>query len=105
MVDKVIYLKAIIPDNSCGSIASTFNRLYSSIGETVSKTIIYEKLKTHTYQVKYKRRTIKTRKPKATAINQTWGIDLTTVTINTSKLVNASLKLLSRINSLKENRP
>jgi len=82
VVDKVIYLKAIMPDNGCGSIANTFNRLYSSKGETVSKTFVYEKLKTHAYQVRCKRRTIKSQKPKATAINKTWGMDLTAVTIN-----------------------
>ena len=72
----------MIPDNGCGSIATTFNRLYTDKGETVSKTYVYEKLKANAYQIKYKRREMKSRKPKATAINQTWGMDLTTVNLN-----------------------
>ena len=82
VIDKVIYLKALMPNSGCGTIAMTFNRLYSTKGETVSKTFVYEKLKAHAYQVKCKRRDLKSRQPKATAINQTWGIDLTTVNIN-----------------------
>jgi len=82
VVDKVIYLKALMPDSGCGTIAMTFNRLYRTKGESVSKTFVYEKLKAHAYQVKSQRRDLKTRQPKATAINQTWGMDLTTVTIN-----------------------
>lgn len=73
VIEKVIYLKAIMPDNGCDSIANTFNRLYLDKGETVSKTFVYEKLKTHAYQVKCKRRSIKSQKPKATAIYKTWG--------------------------------
>ncbi len=82
VVDKVIYLKALMPDSGCGTIAMTFNRLYRTKGETVSKTFVYEKLKAHAYQVKCQRRDLKARKPKTTAINQTWGMDVTTVTIN-----------------------
>jgi len=82
VVDKIIFLKAIMPDNGCGSIANTFNRLYSAKGESVSKTFVYEKLKTYAYQVKCKRQDIKSRQPKASAINTTWGIDLTTLNIN-----------------------
>jgi transposase InsO family protein len=81
VIDKVIYLKALMPNCGCGTVAMTFNRLYSEKGETVSKTFVYEKLKANAYQVKCKRRDIKSRQPKASAINQTWGIDLTTVTI------------------------
>lgn len=82
VVDKVIYLKALMPDSGCGTIAMTFNRLYGSKGETVSKTFVYEKLKAHAYQVQCKRRDLKARQPKTTAINQTWGMDLTTVNIS-----------------------
>jgi len=82
VVDKIIYLKVIMPDNGCGSIANTFNRLYLTKGESVSKTFVYEKLKAHAYQVKCKRRDMKSRCPKASAINVTWGIDLTTINID-----------------------
>lgn len=82
VVDKVIYLKAMMPNNGCGSIAATFNRLYADKGESVSKTYVYEKLKINSYQLKSKYRELKARKPKATAINQTWGMDLTTVNLH-----------------------
>jgi len=82
VVDKVIYLKAMMPDNGCGSIANIFNRIHHDQNESVSKTYVYEKLKANSYQIKCKRREIKSRKPKASAINHTWGIDLTTANIN-----------------------
>lgn len=82
VVDKVIYLKALMPKSGCGTIAMTFNRIYSDKGETVSKTYVYEKLKTCQYQVKCKRRELKARQPKASSINQTWGMDLTSININ-----------------------
>jgi hypothetical protein len=82
VVDKVIYLKAIMPNNGCGSIANIFNRIHHDKNESVSKTYVYEKLKIHSYQIKCKRREIKSRKLKTSTINNTWSIDLTTVNIN-----------------------
>ncbi|AWB66269.1 integrase [Saccharobesus litoralis] len=82
VIDKVIYLKAHLPNVGCGTIALTFNRLYQHQGHTVSKTFVYEKLKANQYAVAVKRRNIKHRKPKPVAVNQTWGMDLTFVTLN-----------------------
>ena len=56
VVDNVIYLKAIMPDNDCGSIANILNRVHHDQNESVSKTYVYEKLKANTYQIKCKRR-------------------------------------------------
>jgi len=66
-----------MPNNGCDSIAQTFNQLYLTKGESANKTFVYEKLKIHTYQVKCKRRNIKSRQPKTSAINVTWDIALT----------------------------
>ncbi len=41
VVDKVIYLKAIMPDNGCGSIADIFNRIHHDQNKSVSKTYVY----------------------------------------------------------------
>ncbi len=75
VVDEVIYLKAIMPDTGCGTIADIFNRVHHDKNESVSKTYVYEKLKANAYQIKCIRRGIKSRKPKASTINHTWGID------------------------------
>ena len=56
VVDKVIYLKAIMPDSGCGTIADIFNKIHHGKNESVSKTYVYVKLKANTYQVKCKRR-------------------------------------------------
>lgn len=82
VVDKVIYLKAMMPNTGCGTIANTFNRLYAAKGETVSKTFVYEKLKANQYAVKILRRKLKHKKPKPIPVNQTWGMDLTQVKLN-----------------------
>jgi len=87
VVDKVIYLKAMMPGNGCGSIATTFNRLYSSKNESVSKTFVYEKLKANKYQLAMIKRDIKNRPPYSIPINRTWGIDLTTVNLSTKQQV------------------
>jgi hypothetical protein len=68
VIDKVVYLKALMPNFGFGTISMTLNRFYSEKGETVSKRFVYEKLKANDYQVKCKRRYIKLRQPKATHI-------------------------------------
>jgi hypothetical protein len=71
-----------MPDTGCGTIADIFNRVHHDKNESVSKTYVYEKLKANAYQIKCIRRGIKSRKPKASTINHTWGIDLTAVNID-----------------------
>jgi transposase InsO family protein len=82
VVDNVIYLKAMMPNTGCGTIANTFNRVYAAKGETVSKTFVYEKLKAHQYAVKALRRKLKHKKPKPIPVNQTWGMDFCQVKLN-----------------------
>lgn len=82
VIDKVIYLKAMMPNHGCGAIATTFNPTYMNKGETVSKTFVYEKLKANQYAVKVLRRKLKHKKPKPMTVNQTWGMDFTKVTLN-----------------------
>lgn len=49
VVDKVIYLKAIMPDQGCGTIANTFNRLYCEKGESVGKTFLFQEIRRKQY--------------------------------------------------------
>jgi putative transposase len=87
VIDKVIYLKAMMPNHGCGKIAATFNRLYFKNDESVSKTFVYEKLKVNKYQLAITKRNIKKKPPYATRINRTWGVDLTTVNLSTKQQI------------------
>ncbi len=80
VIDKVIYLKAV-SGYGCGKVAETFNRIHGE-RETVSKSFIYEKLKNHQYQLMQMKRQIRNKPPRKVPINQTWAMDLTTVTLN-----------------------
>ena len=64
VVEKVIYLKAIMPDTGCGTIADIFNRIHHDKNESISKTYVFEKLKTNAYRVKPKSRDIKLEGPR-----------------------------------------
>ena len=86
-VEKVIYLKAIMPSHGCGIIATTFNRLYIDTGESVSKTFVYEKLKANKYQLATARRDIKNKPPYFIPINRTYGIDLTTANLSAKQQI------------------
>jgi transposase InsO family protein len=97
VTNKVLYLKAI-SGQGCGKVAETFNRLHGD-KETVSKSFVYEKLKNNQYQLKVIRRQIKNKPPRAVPINHSWGIDLTTVTLdNKKKLVLGIIDHGSRLN-------
>ncbi len=97
VVDKVIYLKAI-SNNGCGKVAECFNQLHGD-KQTVSKTFVYEKLKNHQYELMAMKRQIKNKPPRVVPVNQTWGIDLTTVTLNKKqKLVLGIIDHGSRMN-------
>jgi putative transposase len=99
VVEKVIYLKAIMPSNGCGSIAATFNRLYSSKNESVSKTFVYEKLKANKYQLAIIKRDIKNKPPYSIPVNRTWGVDLTKVNLSTKqKIILGIIDHTSRLN-------
>lgn len=80
VTDKVIYLKAI-SGYGCGKVAEMFNRLHGD-KETVSKSFVYEKLKKHQYQLMQMKRHIRNKPPRKVPVNSTWGMDLTTVSLN-----------------------
>lgn len=81
VIDKVLYLAAI-SGYGAGKVAELFNQRYNHNGDSVSKTFVYYQMKNQQYQIKVRRRDIKYKPPRATPINQTWGMDLTTVTLN-----------------------
>jgi len=75
-MDKVIYLKAIMPEVSGYKIADIFNRKYQE-KETVSKSFVYDIFRKHQYAILLERSNIKNKKPYSVAPNKVWGIDLT----------------------------
>lgn len=80
VTDKVLYIKAMT-GAGCGKVAETFNRLYGD-KETVSKTFVYYKIKQNQYRLRALKRSIRNRPPRTVPINQTWAMDLTTVTLS-----------------------
>ena len=81
VIDKVLYLAAL-SGYGAGKVAELFNQRYNHHGDRVSKTFVYYQMKNQQYQIKVLRRNIKHKPPRAIPINQTWGMDLTTVTLN-----------------------
>ena len=78
MINEVIRLKAMMPENSCGKIADIFNRRFARNKQmTVSKTFVNETIRKHKYEIQILRKDIKNRKPKGVQHNLVWGIDLT----------------------------
>jgi putative transposase len=63
-------------------VAELFNQRYNHNGDSVSKTYVYYQMKNQQYQIKVLRRNMKNTPPRTVAVNQTWGMDLTTVTLN-----------------------
>jgi hypothetical protein len=76
VVDKIIYLKAMMPKVSGYKIADIFNRQYSHL-DTVSKTYVYNIIRKYNYAVLIERKRIKNKKPYPVKLNKIWGIDLT----------------------------
>ncbi len=75
VVKEVIYLKAVHPSLGCRHIAHLFNRRFAASKRmTVSKSYVYEKLKTHRYEVQILRRKIKHKRPKSVPNNHCWGV-------------------------------
>ena len=77
--DKVIYLKANLPNYGCRKIAVTFNRIYANKNVSVSKSTVYSLIKKHSYEINQMRKTFKHKKPEALANNLMWQMDLTQV--------------------------
>lgn len=81
VVDKVLYLAAI-SGYGAGKVAELFNQRYSHRGCSVGKTFVYYQMKNQHYKIRTLRRSIKNKRPGSVPVNQTWGMDLTTVTLN-----------------------
>lgn len=97
VVDKVLYLMAI-SNSSYGKVGQLFNQLHGD-QETVSKTFVYNKVKQHQYEMLRIKREIKRKPPRSIPVNQTWGLDLTTVTVDKqSKLILGVIDHGSRFN-------
>lgn len=77
----MLYLAAI-SGYGAGKVAELFNQRYGHRGESVGKTFVYNQMKKHQYRLRILRQRIKKKPATAVPINQTWGIDLTTVTLN-----------------------
>lgn len=74
---EVIRLKALMPQESCRTIAHTFNSLYERKGETVGKTYVAYTTKRHAAQVLLLRKKLKNRKRRQGPRNLVWGMDNT----------------------------
>jgi hypothetical protein len=97
VTDKVIYLKAV-SGYGCGKVTEMFNRRHGD-KETVFKYFVYEKLKSHQYQMMQMKRYIRNSPPRKVPINCSWGMDLTTVSLNSrQKLVLGIIDHGSRLN-------
>lgn len=75
---EVIRLSALMPNNGCCKIASTFNRLNQhKKSMTVSKSFVSYTVKNHYYEVQCLRQTIKHKRSPAFPSHQLWSTDLT----------------------------
>ncbi|WP_164852414.1 integrase core domain-containing protein [Rheinheimera riviphila] len=81
MIDKVLALAAV-SGYGAGKVAQLFNQRYRHSGDSVSKTFVYQQMKTQQYQIQVLRRKLKHQPPKSMPVNHSWGMDLTTVTLN-----------------------
>lgn len=74
---EVLRLKALMPDNGCRKIASTFCYLHSARGETVSKSFVANLVRTEAEAILRLRRDLKNRVPRKVPRNLIWALDLT----------------------------
>jgi len=86
--NKIISIKAFMPQAGCRCIAHTFNRLYESQGMTVSKSYVNCIIRNHQYEIQVLRRNMKHKRPKSVPHNLIWGVDLTGKYDTTGKLHN-----------------
>lgn len=76
VLKAVIRLQALMPHESCRTIARTFNSLYAQTkGETVGKTYVAETVKSHGAEILRTKKEIKNRKRRQGHRNLTWGMD------------------------------
>ena len=75
--NEVIWLKAIMPDAGCRTIAHHFNRRHAARRQmTVGKSYVAGTLKRHHYLIFEARRKLKHRVPRSIPRNRVWGCDL-----------------------------
>jgi len=74
---KIIKLKALMPQAGCRAIAHTFNRLHEHKGMTVSKSYVNTVIRNHQHDIRRLRRRLKHQRPKPVPFNLIWGMDLT----------------------------
>lgn len=77
---KIIYLKALLPNYGCRKIATIFNKHYYDKNISVSKSYVYYIIRENQYKIVQKRRYIKNKRPKDLPKNFLWQIDLTNIT-------------------------
>ena len=76
--ERVIRMKALMPDEGCRKISDTFNRQYAvSKNMSVGKTTVANIIKQHQYQIQVQRQKLKHQQPKAIPRQLIWGMDLT----------------------------
>ena len=76
--DRIIHLKALMPDEGCRKISDTFNRQYTaSKNMSIGKTTVANIIKQHQYQIQIQRQKLKHQQPKAIPRQLIWGLDLT----------------------------
>ena len=76
--NRVIRLKALMPEEGCRTIATTFNRIYEG-RENISKSWVALVIKRNSEQIVRLRKEIKRRVPRPLAKNTIWALDFTLV--------------------------
>jgi hypothetical protein len=76
---KVIYLKALLPNYGCRKIAIIFNKQYHHKKISISKSYVYNIIKENQYKIIQKRKNIRNKKPQILPKNFLWQIDLTNI--------------------------
>lgn len=77
VLPELLRLKALMPEAGCRRLADVFNRRFAHTDVSIGKTFVNDKLREHRLEVLRLRRTLRRRKPRASAPNRVWGLDLT----------------------------
>ena len=77
--DELIYLKIHLSKYGCRKIAQSFNRKFADTNITVSKSYVYNVIKTNSYEIIKQRKKLKNKIPRKIDNNRIWSIDLTTI--------------------------
>jgi transposase InsO family protein len=88
---EVLRLKAHMPRAGCRAVAHTFNRLHP--GVSVGKTFVADLIARHQQEIADLRRQIRSAKPRAVAVNNTWAMDMTFFT-DTQRITHAAIGII-----------